>query len=50
MVVTFVVELLCLVLHGKLASIQPVGLLVDLIRLRELTRLSSSPERMFRVP
>ena len=43
------VEFLCLVLHVKLASIRPVGLHVDLIRLLELTRLSLPPEWMFRV-
>ena len=38
------VEFLCLVLPVKPASIQPVGLLVDLIRLLELTQLSLPPK------
>mgnify|MGYP006972296595 CR=1 FL=1 len=43
------VEFLCLVLLVKPASIRPVGLHVDLIRMLELTQLSLPPEWMFRV-
>ena len=38
------VELLCLGLLVKLASIQPIGLLVDEFGLLELTRFSLPPE------